>query len=86
MKSVRQRKINTVWCHLNVENKKGNKLVNITKQKQTHSYREQASGYKWRDASREGQHRGRRLRVETIMYKISYKNILYYTENIANVL
>ena len=24
-----------------------NKLVNITKEKQTHKYREQTSGYKW---------------------------------------
>ena len=38
--NVRQRKINTVWYHLYVESKHYNKLVNVTKKKQTHSYRE----------------------------------------------
>ena len=33
--------------HLHVESKKYNKLVNITKKKQTHGYREQTSGYQW---------------------------------------
>ena len=41
----RQRKTNTVWYHLYVESKKYNKLVNITKKKQTHRYREQTGGY-----------------------------------------
>ena len=30
-----------------MESKKYNKLVNITKKKQTHRYREQTSGYQW---------------------------------------
>ena len=30
-----------------MESKKYNKLVNITKMKQTHRYREQVSGYQW---------------------------------------
>ena len=30
-----------------MESKKYNKLVNITKNKQTHRYREQTSGYQW---------------------------------------
>ena len=34
-----------LWHHLRVESKKYNKLVNITKKKQTHRYREQTSGY-----------------------------------------
>ena len=34
-------KKNTVWYHLYVESKKYNKLVNKTKKKQTHRYREQ---------------------------------------------
>ena len=38
-------KINSVWYHLYVELK--NKLVNITKKKQTYRYREQTSGYQW---------------------------------------
>ena len=33
-----QRKTNTVLYHLYVESKKYNKLVNITKEKQTHRY------------------------------------------------
>ena len=38
---------NIVWYQLYVESKKYNKLVNITKKKQTHRYREQTSGYHW---------------------------------------
>ena len=34
----------------------------ITKQKQTHRYKEQASGYQWGEGSGEGQVRGRGLR------------------------
>ena len=30
-----------------MESKKYNKLVNITKKKQTHRYKEQTSGYQW---------------------------------------
>ena len=30
-----------------MESKKYNKLVNITKKKQTHRYREQTSGHQW---------------------------------------
>ena len=41
------RKTNTIWYHLYVESKKYNKLVNITKKKQTHRYREQTSSYQW---------------------------------------
>ena len=42
-KSDRERQI--LWDHLYVESKNYNKLVNITKKKQTHRYREQTSGY-----------------------------------------
>ena len=44
------------------ESKKENKLVNITKKKQAHRYREQISGYQWGEVSGEGQYRGRGLR------------------------
>ena len=47
VKYVRQRKTNTVCYHLYVESKKYNKLVNKTKKKQTHRYREGTSGYQW---------------------------------------
>ena len=36
--------------------------MNITKQKQTHRYREQTSGYQWEEGSEEEQDRGRGLR------------------------
>ena len=42
--------------------KKYNKPVNITKEKQTHRYREQTSGYQWGEGSREEHDRGRGLR------------------------
>ena len=38
------------------------KLVNITRKKQTHIYREQTSGYQWAEERREGQFRSRVLR------------------------
>ena len=40
-------KTNTLLYHLYVESKKYNKLVNITKKKQTHRYREQTNGCRW---------------------------------------
>ena len=42
----------------------------VTKQKQTHRYREQTSGYQWGKEAREGQDRGRGVRGTT-MYKIN---------------
>ena len=35
--------------------------MNITKQKQTHRYREQTRGYQWRQGSGKGQYRGKRV-------------------------
>ena len=35
--------------------KKYNKLVNITKKKQTHRHREQTKGYQWSEGRKEGQ-------------------------------
>ena len=66
--------------------KKYNKGVNEAKQKQIHRNKEQTGGYQWREGSREGQYKGRGVQVKTIRYKISYKDILYYTWNIANIL
>ena len=34
----------------------------VTKQKQTHRYRKQTSGYQWREGREEEQNRGRGLR------------------------
>ena len=67
-----------------MESKKYNKLVNIIKNTQTHRYREQTSGYP------QGEGRGNmevgKWEVQTIMYKINYKDILYNTGNTANIL
>ena len=38
-------KANTAWYHICVESKKYHKLASITKEKQIHRFREQASGY-----------------------------------------
>ena len=40
LNGISQRNKNTVWYHLYVESRKYNKLVNITKKKQTQRYRE----------------------------------------------
>ena len=56
------RERHTVWYYLYMESKKYNKLVNITKKKQTHRYREQTSGYRWGEGRGERQCRGRGLR------------------------
>ena len=42
----------------------------ITKQKQTHRYREQTSGYQWGERRDEGQDRGRGLSSTTTIYKV----------------
>ena len=51
------------YCMISLicESKKYNKLVNITKKKLTHRYREQTSGYQWGEVSGEEQYRGRGL-------------------------
>ena len=59
LSEISQRKTNTVWY---VESKKYNKLVNITKKKQTHRHREQTSSYQWGERRREGRYRDRELR------------------------
>ena len=59
LSEISQRKTNTMWYQLSVESKEYNKLVNITKQMQTHSYREQASGYQWGEGKKKGQYRDR---------------------------
>ena len=51
--------------------------MNLTKKKQTHIYRE-PRGYQWEEVSREGQYRGKRLKitnrkkkVQASMYKMN---------------
>ena len=55
----RQRKTNTVSFHLCVESKKQSKQTNITKQKQTHRFREQTSGCQRRWGLGDEKNRGR---------------------------
>ena len=86
LSEISQTKTNTVWYHLYVESKKYKKPVNITKKKQTHRYREEISGYQWGEGKDEGRYRSKLLKVQTVLYKISYKDILYNTGNIANIL
>ena len=45
--------------HLYVESEKYNKLVNKTKTKRNHRYRQQTSGYQWGEEKSEGQYKGR---------------------------
>ena len=54
LSEISQTKTNTVY-YFYVESKKYNKLVNITKKKQTHRYRKQTRGYQWGKGRREGQ-------------------------------
>ena len=83
-----------------MESKKYTKLVNKTTKNQTYRYREQASGYPWGDSpwNLHGQDKSiphgfpmGKIRVgdeevQTIRYKISYKDILHNMGNIANIL
>ena len=54
-KNVRQRQIPYITYMWNL--KKYNKLVHMTKKKQTHRYREYTSGYQW------GEGRGKRCNI-----------------------
>ena len=48
--------------YLNMESEKYNKLVNVTKKRQTYRSREQTSGHQWGEEKGEEQYRGRGLR------------------------
>ena len=48
------------YCHLYVESKRYNKLMNITQRKQTHRCKNQTNGYQWREGG------GRALRRERV--------------------
>ena len=57
LNEANQRNMDTIYFHFYVEPKKQNKQMNITKEKQTHTYREQISGCHWG-----GERRGKRAR------------------------
>ena len=69
LSKVRQKRINTVSFHFFVESKKYNKLVNITKKKQTQRYRKQTSGY-------HGEKGRSKIGVGPYYYKISSTDML----------
>ena len=58
--------------------------MNITKQKYIHRYIQQSSGYQRGEWG--GTHRGKGLRGTRMMYKISYKDIFYNKQDIADIL
>ena len=60
--------------------------MNITKKRQTHRYREQTSGYQGGEGRARGNTGVGDEEVQTVRYKISYKDILYNMGNIANIL
>ena len=72
LSEVSQTKTNTVRYHLYVESKNYNTTVIIPKKKQTHRYREQASGYHQKGSNV-------RMRVQTSECKTVYKDVLYNT-------
>ena len=59
------------------------KLVTITKKKQTHGYREQTSGYQWKQ---EGQYSGGRVGVTNYWMQDRLKDVFYNMGTIANIL
>ena len=68
-----------------MESKKYNKLVNITKKKQTTDIENKlAVTGREREGGRDSIGVGG-LEVQTIRYKISYKDIFYNTGTIANI-
>ena len=85
-----QTKTNTVRYHLCITQYdiyiKYNKLATRTKKKQTHRYRAQTSSYQWRKGRGTGHYGGGGVRVQTIRYKVNYRDILYNMRNTANIL
>ena len=82
---ISQRKTNTVWYHLSEESEQSNKLVNVTKRQHTHRRTKEllvVSGEKKGVRGKTGE----RLGVQTILYNVIYKDILYNVGNVANIL
>ena len=65
-----------------------NGLINITKERRIHRYKEQPRGYQWEEGRGEGQERAGDSKVQTVTCKISHKDT-HTTQGIqstANVL
>ena len=59
----------------------------ITKQEQTHRYREQTTGYQWGEGRGRGRYGWGMKRYKLLCIKdISYKDVSYNTGNIVNIL
>ena len=57
-----------------------------SKKKLTHRYREQTSDYQWGEGTGKGGKRAGKYKIQTLMYKISYKDVLYNTRNTTHIL
>ena len=68
-----------------MESKKYNKLMNITKRKQTHRCREQPSGYQWGEGRGRGKKDVGEGKAQTAGYKIG-SGMYYNAGSITNVL
>ena len=56
------------------------------KKKRTHRYKERNSGYQWGEEVGRGKRDIGDQEIQTIVHKISYKDIMHSTGNIANIL
>ena len=86
LSKISQRKTNTVRYHSLMESEKYNKLVNITKRNRFIDIENKSvvtSGERERGRGKTGV--GDYM-IQTIMYEMSYTDILYNTGNIANIL
>ena len=81
LSEMSQTETNTMWYHLCVETEKYDKLVNKTKEAKLTDM----SGYQWREGSGKGE-MGEGSKCITTGYKMSYKDVLHNTGNIANIL
>ena len=54
LSKINQTKTNAIGYYLYMKSKKWNKQMKITKQEQTHRYREQTSSYQWGEEKGEG--------------------------------
>ena len=57
-----------------------------SKKKLTHRYREQTSDHQWGEGNGKGDKRAGKYKIQNLMYKISYKDVLYNTRTITHIL
>ena len=84
LSEINQRKTNAIWYHLYMESKKYNKVVNIIRNKQTPNIENKlvvTSGEREEGRSKTGVGN---WEVQIIMYKVSYKYILYFNKTFCH--